>query len=46
MKYEKPEVVRLAPAITVIQNQSNKEVQQILDSQEELSSAAAYAADE
>lgn len=46
MKYEKPDVVRLSRAIKVIQNESNKEVQEILDSQEEFSSLAAYAADE
>jgi hypothetical protein len=46
MKYQKPEITQLAPAMNAIQNPLNKEVQQILDSQEELSSAAAYTADE
>ena len=46
MKYEKPQITRVAPATDAIQNPLNKEVLQILDSQEELSSAAAYTADE
>jgi hypothetical protein len=45
MKYQKPQLVRLAAAIKAVQNPMNKEIYQQLDGSS-LASATAYAADE
>jgi len=45
MQYEKPEVIRLASAVQAVQNPTDKQIHQVLDSSQ-LASATAYAADE
>jgi hypothetical protein len=45
VKYEKPEVVRVASAIEAVQNHSNKEVKESFDGSDYCSTNA-YAADE
>jgi len=45
MRYEKPEVVQLAPAITAVRNSQIKEEQVVTDGSE-LATLSAYSADE
>jgi len=45
MRYEKPEIVLLAPAIKAVQNSQDKEIPEHFDGSE-LASASAYSADE
>lgn len=45
MRYQKPEILRLAAAIEAVQNPQNKTIEQVLDDTQ-LASAHAYSADE
>jgi hypothetical protein len=46
MKYQKPEVMPVASALTAVQNSSNKTVHETIDSKPAACSLTAYAADE